>query len=86
MEFARLKEQWCASKKVGGSYGNLKLILIEEFKSCIDLCARTFLDEKQVENLEEAARSADDYTLTHKSSFVKSYSTGKKLPLVQINA
>ena len=83
MEFARQKEQlfdrWCASGKVGDSYCNLKqLILIEEFKSCIDSGARTFFDEKQVENLEEAARLADDYTLTHKSSFVKSYSTDKK--------
>ena len=31
-----------------------------------------------MENLEEAARLADDYTSTHKSSCVKSYSTGKK--------
>ena len=68
-------DRWCATK----SYGDLKqLILIEEFKSCIDSGARIFLDEKQVKNLEEAARLADDYTLTHKSSFVKSYSTGKK--------
>ena len=29
-----------------------------------------FLDEKEVKTLEKAARLADDYTLTHKVSFV----------------
>ena len=31
---------------------------------------KSFLDEKQVETLDEAARLADDYALTHKVSFV----------------
>ena len=31
---------------------------------------QSFLDEKEVETLEKAARLADDYTLTHKVSFV----------------
>ena len=38
----------------------------------IDSGARTFLDEKQVENLGEADSMAMDYTLTHESFFVKS--------------
>ena len=45
-------------------------MLVEEFKRCINSDVKTFLDEKEVETLEKAARLADDYTLTHKVSFV----------------
>ena len=45
-------------------------MLAEEFKRCIQSDVKTFLDEKQVETLEEAARLADDYYLTHKVSFI----------------
>ena len=44
-------------------------MLVEEFKRCIQSDVKTFLDEKQVETLEEAARLADDYYLTHRVSF-----------------
>ena len=47
-----------------------QLMLVEEFKRCIQSDVKTFLDEKQVETLEEAARLADDYYLTHKVSFI----------------
>ena len=45
-------------------------MLVEEFKRCIQSDVKTFFDEKQVETLEEAARLADDYYLTHKVSFI----------------
>ena len=45
-------------------------MLVEEFKRCIQSDVKTFLDEKQVETLEEADRLADDYYLTHKVSFI----------------
>ena len=45
-------------------------MLVEEFKRCIHSDVKSFLDEKEVETLEKAARLADDYTLTHKVSFV----------------
>ena len=45
-------------------------MLVEEFKRCIQSDVKTFLDEKEVETLEEAARLADDYYLTHKVSFI----------------
>ena len=75
VEFARNKEQlfdrWCCSKKIDQNYDKLrKLVLVEEFKRCIQSDVKTFLDEKQVETLEEAARLADDYYLTHKVSFI----------------
>ena len=45
-------------------------MLVEEFKRCIQSDVKTFLNEKQVETLEEATRLADDYYLTHKASFI----------------
>ena len=45
-------------------------MLVEEFKRCINSDIKSFLDEKQFETLEAAARLADDYALTHKASFV----------------
>ena len=75
VEFARSKEQlfdrWCVSKKVGQNYDHLRqLILIEEFKRCIRQDIRVFLDEQKADTLENASRLADDYSLTHKISFV----------------
>ena len=75
VEFARNKEQlfdrWCCSKKIDQNYDKLRqLMLVEEFKCCIQSDVKIFLDEKQVETSEEAARLADDYYLTHKVSFI----------------
>ena len=75
VEFARTKEQlfdrWCSSKKVGSDHEKLRqLMLVEEFKWCINSDVRAFLNEKEVDNLDVAARLADDYSLTHKTSFV----------------
>ena len=75
VEFARTKEQlfdrWCSSKKIGSDYPKLRqLMLVEEFKRCINSDVKSFLDEKEVETLEKGARLADDYSLTHKVSFV----------------
>ena len=54
--------------KIGPDHEKLRqLMLVEEFKSCIN---SSFLDEKQVETLESAALLADDYALTHKVSFI----------------
>ena len=47
-----------------------QLMLVEEFKRCINSDVKDFLDEKEVETLDLAARLADDYSLTHKASFV----------------
>ena len=70
VEFARVKEQlfdrWCHSKKVNKDFEKLRqLILIEEFKHRIPFHMKTFIDEKQVENLQQAADLADEYFLTH---------------------
>ena len=75
VELARTKEQlfdrWCSSKKIGSDYPKLRqLMLVEEFKRCINSDVKSLLDEKEVETLEKAACLAADYTLTHKVSFV----------------
>ena len=75
VEFARTKEQlfdrWCSSKKVGSDHAKLRqLMLVEEFKRCINSDVKAFLDEKEVETLDLAAQLSDDYSLTHKASFV----------------
>ena len=75
VEFARIKEQhfdrWCRSKSVGQDFEKLRqLILIEEFKRCVHNSIKTFIDEKKVETVHEAAYFADEYFLTHKSAFI----------------
>ena len=45
-------------------------MLVEEFKRCINSDIKSFVDQKQVETLEAAARLADNYALTHKVSFI----------------
>ena len=75
VEFSRTKEQlfdrWCSSKKIGSDHEKLRqLMLVEEFKRCINSDIKSFIDEKQVETLEAAARLADDYALTHKVCFI----------------
>ena len=57
VEFAANKEQlldrWCCSKKIDQNYDKLRqLMLVEEFKRCIQSDVKTFLAEKQVETLE----------------------------------
>ena len=50
------------------------MLLIEEFKNCLSGEVRTYLDERKAETLNQAAVLADDYILTHKSSFSQSSS------------
>ena len=76
VEFARSKEQlfdrWCHSQKVNKDHDKLRqLMLIEEFKRCIHSDIRTFIDEQKAETLEDAARLADEFSLSHKVTFVE---------------
>ena len=70
MEFARQKERlfddWCQSRNVEDLDALKELILLEEFKNCINKEIKTHLEEMQVENLETAAKLSDEYSLTHK--------------------
>ena len=77
VEFAREKEalfdRWCAAKQVEGNYSKLRqLILIEEFKKCLQSDVKMYLDEQKADALHQAAVLADDYSLTHKNTFLRS--------------
>jgi len=75
-EFAQEKEaqfdHWCTAKEVTHDFENLRqLILLEEFKGCFSPQVKTYLDERKVESLHQTAVLVNDYSLTHKSTFVK---------------
>ena len=62
-------ERWCTSRAANGDFQNLKnLVLVEEFKHLKD-DMKFYLDEKDALTLQNAARLADEYALTHKSKF-----------------
>ena len=50
--------------------------MIEEFKRCVHGDIKTYLDGQKVETLAKAAAYADDYALTHKSTFNRNRSFG----------
>ena len=75
-EFAHEKEvlfvRWCSSKEVAQDFTKLRqLILIEEFKGCLPTGVKTYIEEQKAESI-QAARLADDYSLTHRGSFESS--------------
>ena len=60
-------ERWCTSRSVGADYEKLReLLLVEEFKRCTKDDIRSYLNEKEVDTLKQAAKIADEYALTHK--------------------
>ena len=69
IEFAREKEtlfdRWCAAKEVDSRAKLRELILLEEFKNCLPGAVSTYLSERQVDTLHEAAVLADEFALTH---------------------
>ncbi|KAJ8026737.1 hypothetical protein HOLleu_31657 [Holothuria leucospilota] len=74
VEFAYQKERhfdrWCASKKVSTFDTLRQLMLVEEFKRCVNEDIKTHLEENKADKLSEVANLADQYALTHKFSKV----------------
>ena len=73
VEFARFQEQmfdrWLSSKNVNEDFKQLKQsVLIEQFKECIFANIKTHFVERDINNLEDAATTADDYALSHRLS------------------
>ncbi|KAJ8051186.1 hypothetical protein HOLleu_04654 [Holothuria leucospilota] len=70
VEFAYQKERhfdrWGASKKVSTFDTLRQLMLVEEFKRCVNDDIKTHLEENKADNLKEVANLADQYALTHK--------------------
>ena len=85
VEFARDKEalldRWCTAKQVDNDFHKLRqLLLVEEFKKCLESDVKMYLDEQKVASLHQAAVLADDYSLTHKTTFPsKSEKAGDRL-------
>ncbi|KAJ8023244.1 hypothetical protein HOLleu_35604 [Holothuria leucospilota] len=90
VEFAYQKERhfdrWCASKKVSTFDTLRQLMLVEEFKRCVNDDIKTHLEENKADKLKEVANLADQYALTHKFSKVGQtqnkgqFNSGKKQP------
>ncbi len=75
VEFAREKctlfDRWIKACKVA-DYNSLgELMLIEEFKNCVPERTALYLNEQKVSTIQQAAVLADEYTLMHKTVFVK---------------
>ncbi len=73
VEFARVQEQlldrWLTSKNVGQNFAQFRqLMLVEQFKQCIHADIRTHLNERDINNIHDAATIADDYFITLKLS------------------
>ena len=67
-EKERLFDKWLRSRDVK-EFPELKsLILLEDFKDNIHRDVRVHIDDLDVTDLSEAARKADDYSVTHKLS------------------
>ena len=56
------------------------MILVEEFKSCLPDNVKTYIEEQKADKLQQAATLADDYSLTHRSSFVAPSSIHGSVP------
>ena len=73
LEFAKDKElffdKWCRSEEVETLEDLTQLILVEEFKNCVNPAIRTHLDEKSPKRIADAARLADQFDLTHRAKF-----------------
>ena len=78
VQFAQEKEQlfdrWCLSEDINKEYKRLrKLMLLEEFKRCINNDIRTFINKQKPKDLTTTACLADEYSLIHKVSTNKTH-------------
>ncbi|XP_041966835.1 uncharacterized protein LOC121724378 [Alosa sapidissima] len=74
VEFAREKEsvfdRWCTSQRAHTKEQIRELLLLEEFKNCVPETVATYLNDQKVTTLSQAAVCADEFVLTHRSSFL----------------
>ena len=60
-------ERWINGRKVSKDYDKLEeLILLEQFRVSVHSSIKMFLDERDIDTVEEAAKLADNYALTHR--------------------
>jgi len=66
-----LFNRWCASQEVSTNFEKLKqLVFMDEFKQCVPVDIKTYLEEQKAVDVHKAATLADDYKLTHNGSGV----------------
>ncbi|KAL4006226.1 NLR family CARD domain-containing protein 3 [Sarotherodon galilaeus] len=74
VEFAREKgilfDKWCSASKASDCDSLRELMLLEDFKQCLPESIVLYLNEQKVTTLATAGVLADEYVLTHKSSFL----------------
>ena len=82
LEFAKEKtkvfDRWCKATKVHDFESLKQLILLEEFKWKIHEAIRCHLNEREINTLNEAAKIADDYALTHKKLLYSAQRTNQR--------
>ena len=73
VEFAREKsvlfDRWCNATDSVNVHQIRELILMEEFKSCLDERVVVYLNEQKIDSLDKAAVCADEFELTHRTVF-----------------
>ena len=63
-------DRWVTACNIGDDIKKLEqLILLEQFKDSIHPSIKMFLDEREIKFVEDAARIADNYVLTHKNFY-----------------
>ena len=85
-------DRWCSSREVAGEFRKLRqLVLVEEFKACVPVDIKTYIDEQKATTLQQAAVLADDYLLTHRGAFhspgggIGSFAGGKDKSSISLN-
>ena len=70
VEFAfekeRLIDRWCTAQNVQTREDLRQLVLLEDFKNCLPESVAVYLNEQEVQKLDEATVLADKFVLTHK--------------------
>ncbi len=61
--------RWCASLDVETFDDLLELMIVEQFKISVSEQIATYVNEHKVQSPEEAASLADNFVLTHRTSF-----------------
>ncbi|XP_029945218.1 uncharacterized protein LOC115386902 [Salarias fasciatus] len=68
-----LFDRWCSATKTTSFDALRELVLLEDFKNCLPERILIYLNEQRVCTLQQAAISADEFALTHKSVFKRDH-------------
>ena len=78
VEFAREKEclfdRWCSAQKVRSREDLRQLVLLEDFKNCLPEAVAVYLNEQEVQRLDEASVLVDEFSIMeHNTLFGVNY-------------